>query len=192
MPVKQSLELWPKVRPVPCCKCPAYFESDAANSYVAVCQKGEGWDTGVDVNGASVVYCPTHAMPRIEWAEEMAYVRADTQLEPVTENAALAKYIIERFGAEYSARVVAPGFDLLVCDRPPVWSVPGCATYICRSSSEDYARRLGQAALRCFLETREDWRKARLETRIKYLESLNERLMDVLTLNRGLVLKLKP
>ena len=83
MPVKQSLELWPKVRPVPCCKCPAYFESDAANSYVAVCQKGEGWDTGVDVNGASVVYCPTHAMPRIEWAEEMAYVRADTQLEPV-------------------------------------------------------------------------------------------------------------
>lgn len=190
MPAKHSVELWPKVRPVPCCKCPAYFESDAANSYVAICLKGGGWDIGTDVCGGSVSYCPTHAMPRIEWAKEMAFVQADTQLEPVTENAALGKYIIERCGAEYSARVVAPGFDLLVCDRPPIWSVPGCATYNCYFSSEDYTRRLGQAALRCFLETREDWRKACVEHRIKYLENLNTRLMDVMRLNPGLLLKL--
>ena len=190
MRTKHALELWPKVRPFACCKCPAYFESTAANSYVAVCKKGDGWTTGTDVDGRSVIYCPTHAMPRIEWGEEMAYVRADDLLEPVTENAALGKYIIERCGAEYSARVVAPGFDLLVCDRPPIWSVPGCATYICYFSSEDYTRRLGQAALRCFLETREDWRKARLENRIKYLENLNARLMDVMRLNPGLLLKL--
>lgn len=190
MLTKHSVELWPKVRPVPCCKCPAYFESDAANSYVAICLKGGGWDIGTDVCGGSVAYCPTHAMPRIEWAKEMAFVQADTQLEPVTENAALAKYIIERCDAEYSARVVAPGFDLLVCDRPPIWSVPGCATYNCYFSSEDYTRRLGQAALRCFLETREDWRKACVEHRIKYLENLNTRLMDVMRLNPGLLLKL--
>ncbi len=113
MLTKHALELWPKVRPFACCKCPAYFESTVASSYVAVCQKGGGWDIGTDVDGRSVIYCPTHAMPRIEWAEEMAYVRADDLLEPMTENVALAKYVIERCNAEYSARIVAPGFDLI-------------------------------------------------------------------------------
>jgi len=177
MTTKYTQELWPKVKPVTCCKCSAYFESAAANSYVAVCLKGGGWDFGADVNGGSVVYCPAHAMPRIEWTTKKAYVSADTQLEPATKNAALARYIVERWNDEYSARIVAPGFDILVCDRPPIWSVPGCATYICCFVSEDYAQRLGQAALRCFLETRDDWRTACVENRIKYLESLNARLI---------------
>lgn len=180
-PKETTKELWPRVRPTPCCKCPAYFESEAANIYVAVCDKQEGWDCGLDVDGNVVAYCPTHALPRVEWDEDLIYVRADETLELGAFSEA-ARYVIDRRSdtGEYSARVVAPGFDMLVCDQPPIWASPGSATYICYFSSEDYARRLGQAALRCFLAMCDDWRSARLESRVKHLEKINARLMKAL------------
>ena len=48
--------------------------------------------------------------------------------------------------------------------------------YVCFFDLEGYARRLGQAALRCYLETKDDWRKGKVESRLRRLEEINERL----------------
>lgn len=169
-------ELWPKVRTETCCKCSASFMTEEVNAYTAVCAKQDGWDFGQDVDGQDVVYCPEHAMPRVEWSRDTVFVRADPELLPVEKNKALAQYAVRSTNSGYEVRLLAPGFDLLVCDRPPIWSGPGNATFFCYFEPEDYAKRLGQAALRCYLETKDKWRTAKVESRMRRLEELNARL----------------
>lgn len=190
-------ELWPKVRMEMCCKCPTSFQTEEANSYTAIAsnrngpsRSTEGWAVGQDVDGCEVVYCPAHAMPRVEWGSEMIFVRADDSLHAQAPNEALASYDVSRSSGGFMVRVVAPGFEFVVCDKPAIFDGPGCAAYICFFDSEDYARRVGQAALRCYLATKDDWRKGKVESRLRRLEEINERLWKVVSENPGLLAKL--
>lgn len=190
-------ELWPKVRTETCCKCPSSFQTEEVSSYTAIAanrnspsKSVEGWAVGRDVNDLQVVFCPSHSMPWVDWDDEFIFVRADDSLHMQTPNEALASYVVDRAKEGFFVQVVAPGFAFIVCDRPTIWDGPGCSTHICLFESEDYAKRLGQAALRCYLETREDWRKGKVESRIRRLEEINVRLWKVVSENPGLLVKL--
>lgn len=191
--MKTKTGLWPKVRTETCCKCPASFQTEEVNSYTAIAanrngpsRSMEGWAVGQDVDGGEALYCPAHSMPRIEWDSEVIFVQADDSLHAPVPNEALASYVVSQSSEGYSVQVVAPGFAFIVCDRPTIWNGPGSATHICFFDSEDYARRVGQAALRCYLETKDDWRKGKIESQLRRLEEINERLWKVVSENPGL------
>ena len=177
-------ELWPKERTFTCCKCANSFESVAANAFMAIRPRSnDGWAHGFDVEGKSVIFCPTCAVPRVDWQQEIIFARPDSALNQAP--TANVSYSVEPVNTSsnlllYEVYVNAPGFHLLVSDRPVIYEDAGIEHFITLFEDRNYAEQLGLAALAVFLATKDDWKKASMEARIKHLEQENERLLKML------------
>jgi hypothetical protein len=178
------IELWPKIRTFTCCKCSKSFESEAANAFMAIQPRsGDGWAHGVDVEGKSVIFCPTCAMPRVDWQQEIIFTRPDLALKQVS--ATHVSHSVKSVTTSsdfvlYEVHVNAPGFHFLVSDRPIIYENVSTQHFITLFEDRDYAEQLGLAAIAVFLATKDEWKKASLEARIKHLERENERLLKML------------